>query len=148
METCILVASGTHASIYNSKKADLSDLTFVEKLNHLSNLEMNRDILVDRPGHFTTDSGARGDYEKADPKKVGEDRFALELARKIKDMLYAKKFKRLIVVSAPHFQGLLNEHLEISNGINVVNINKDYTGLELADLQEQLRKFTYDSERA
>jgi protein required for attachment to host cells len=144
METCILVATGTRASIYNAKKADLGDLEVVEHLDHLANLEMNREILADRPGHFVTDSGARGDYEKSDPKEVGEDRFALTCARKIKDTLYGKKFKRLIIASPPHFHGLLNKHLEVNN-IEIVHIKKDYTALKLAELVEQLRKFTYNN---
>jgi protein required for attachment to host cells len=148
VETCILIASGSRASIYQAKKADLSGMELVESFDHSINHEMNRDMLTDRPGHFATGSGARGDYEKADPKEAEKDKFALELARKIKEVLYGKKFKRLIIVSAPHFHGLFNEHLnkhhlDIEAG-NILHIEKDYTAFKPADLLKQLQKLIYE----
>lgn len=151
METCILVASGTRASIYKASRADLEDMQEIKQLSHEANRDMNRDMLTDKPGSYANSAGPRSDFQKADPKEEEKHKFALHLVHEIKELLYGSKFKRLIIAAAPHFQGLVKEkmkHLKFSNEITVEYLGKDYTASNRSDLLEELKKFSWDTAKA
>ena len=112
MTTCVLVADSGAARIY---LAD-SQLTRLDLLLELDNPEGRLtpgELASDRPGVQRKDSGgAHGLGGDRNPHEHASDRFAHTLCKQIHKLHQAGRFKDLRIAAAPHFLGLLRQHLD------------------------------------
>jgi protein required for attachment to host cells len=138
----ILVASSSKACIYSAENLHSDNLELVEEFRHPESKEKGTDLITDRPGHFSTDHGTRGTYEKSDPRKEEVEIFARELAAALKAGRNNNKYNQLILIAPPHFYGLINKHINFSVD-SLLHINKDYTHLTERDLIVQLHQHIY-----
>lgn len=110
--TWIVTANSNLCRIYhfdkNPEKIDL-----IKEINHPENKLKKREMLTtDRPGHYQTDGSARGAYSPhSDPKAVEVDSFSREIALELNHGRDANAYSTLILVTPPHMNGLLAEHL-------------------------------------
>jgi len=136
-KTWILVANAAHASVYQTENLRTHDAQLFKELEHPDSRKKSIDLVSDRPGHFKTDSGARGAFDKGDPKGQEFENFAIELAEEIKKGKVDGLFEKLVVVAAAPFYALLQKHLP--KNIDVIHIAKDYTQYSLADLNKSVK---------
>jgi len=139
MKTWIMVANSSIGQLYGIESLHNNDIVLLKEYFHPQSRQKGLDILTDKPGHFSTDHKARGTYEKADPKEIESDAFSRELANVINLGHNNHKFEKLILVTAPHFYGLINKHLALN--FEAVHIPKDYTKLKPHDLLISLRTY-------
>jgi protein required for attachment to host cells len=142
MKTWIIVASSSVGYLYQTDNLRNKDLILIKEFFHPRSREKGTDILTDRPGHFSTCHAARGTYEKAEPKELEADHFSRELVDMLNQGHNDHEFEQLILVTAPHFYGLINKHLNF-NIDKITHIPKDYTKLKASDLLKSLRTHLY-----
>ena len=144
MTSWILIANGSEARIYN-RSANRSGLQIVSEHQHPESRMKSADLISDRSGHYQSDSSSmgRGSYQEPTPPKEHEmERFAHELADTLDEGRMTRKFNRLVLVSPPHFSGLLTKqlHKEVKNLVST-NVGKDYTKVAENKLLEQLSPY-------
>ena len=144
MTSWILIANGSEARIYN-RSEKRSGLQIVSEYHHPESRMKSADLISDRSGHYQSDSSSMGHgsyQEPTPPKKHEMDRFAHELADSLDEARMTGKFNRLVLVSPPHFSGLLNKHMhkEEKNLISK-NVGKDFTKVSEHKLMEKIRPY-------
>lgn len=140
MKSWILVANASRAYLYNSDNLRTKDLQLVQKFNHPESREKALELASDRPGHYQTDHKTRSSYEKSHPKEEEAVNFAKQLALMLKEGHNNHEYEQLVIISSPHFYGLLNKNLFVKLD-NMHHIAKDYTDLTLQKMKEkELRK--------
>lgn len=142
MSIWILVASSSKACIYSAENLHSDELDLIEEFRHPESRKKGTELASDRPGHFSTDRGARSAYEKSDPKEETAEVFAIELANALKAGRTSNKYNQLVLIAPPHFYGLINKHIKFSVD-SIMHINKDYTHLTERDLIAQLHQHIY-----
>lgn len=142
MKTWVLVANAGVAFVYESENLRTKTLTLIKKLQHPASREKENELVSDRPGDYHAEHGARSGYEKPNPKEIEAENFARELAVMIVHSHNIHNFEQLILLSSPHFYGLINKHLTLKNG-KVIHIPKDYTKFSKNDLLDHVRKHLY-----
>ncbi len=135
----ILVANSAEAFLYSCENLRILDLVLIKEFTHPDSRKKISDLICDKPGHFKTDGGAHGSYEKGDPKKVEAEHFALELAKFVKSTVGSANNVKLIVVTPSHFCSLIKKHLDV-NIKDTICISKDYTKHQGKELIESLRE--------
>lgn len=84
-------------------------------------------------------AGRPGAESDTSPKEVEALRFARELADVLERGLAAHEYEELMLVAPPHFLGILKNtvNAQVSKHIHST-VDKDYTSLELPELEERL----------
>jgi len=135
----VLVANASEARLFNLVK---SDLELVEKFSHPESRMKGETLTSDRPGSYQSDINreGHGSYaEPTDPKEYEKDRFARELAGVLNEARSENRFSELVIVAAPHFHGLINQHLDDESSQKVSHhIEKDYTQVRDSDMLDTL----------
>ena len=144
MTSWILIANGSEARIYN-RSEKRSGLQIVSEYHHPESRMKSAELISDRSGHYQSDSSSMGHgsyQEPTPPKKHEMDRFAHELADTLDEARMTRKFNRLVLVSPPHFSGLLNKHMykEVKNLVSK-NVGKDFTKVSEHELMEKIRPY-------
>jgi protein required for attachment to host cells len=138
--TWVLVANASEAHLYATERLG-EEMTAIKQFTHPESRAKGATLASDRPGssHNTAvNSGTRGVPE--DPKDYEAERFASELADVLDKGRLDKAYRRLVVVAAPHFHGLLNTQLdEHTRDLVETSINKDYTAFDTRELPERLK---------
>jgi protein required for attachment to host cells len=115
-------------------------MTCLKKFSHSESRAKGSTLASDRPGHSQSRGaghGAMGD--PADPKDYEADRFAAELASELDTGRTANAYRRLVLVAGPHFNGLLNSHLnKHTHGMVEHCIHKDFTDCTERELPARL----------
>ncbi len=111
-ELWIVVAESSRARIFTAD-GPTGKLTELETLAHPESRLHDRELSSDLPG-VTFDSGGQGRHVKEQqvgPKAQAVVRFAEQVAARIDAGRTGGEFKRLVLVAAPEFLGLLRDKL-------------------------------------
>lgn len=139
--TWVLVANASKAYLYATEK--LGDkMTCLKDFSHPASRAKGTSLASDRPGHNQSRGMGRGSMgNPTDPKYYEANRFAGVLASELNAGRKANEFRRLVLVAGPHFQGLLNAHLNEHTRAMVENsIHKDFTDCAERELSNRLKK--------
>lgn len=120
-------------------------LTLLKELSHPENkLKASESLTSDKPGRYQTDSAAHGTYTPhSDPKSVQIDNFSREIANELNLGRNTRAYEKLIIITPPHMNGLLFQHLNKHVKELVVNtIQKDLHHLSSHDLLMFLKENT------
>lgn len=121
-----------------------AQLTLLKEISHPENKLKISDITTDRPGHYIAGQSARGAYSPPmDAKEVEIDNFSREIARELNKNRNKNDFDELIVIAAPHMNGLLFQHInkEVKNLV-INKIEKDLLHLSDHELLDFLKIHT------
>lgn len=142
MNTWVLVASASEARIFDTDRIG-EPMECIREFSHPEGREKGSDLVSDRPGHYKSKGTGHGAFiEQTDPREHEIDQFASELARELDKGRTENAYSKLVVVAAPHFHGLLNNHMnEHTRGMVVKDIQKDLTDCEMRELQTRLKEY-------
>lgn len=139
--TWVLVANAGEARLFGTDNINES-LHCLKEFSHPESREKGSELASDRPGHYQSKDTGHGAFaEHTDPKDYEADRFASELANELEKGRTANEYKKLVLVAAPHFHGLLKTHMnEHTRELVVNNIQKDFTSIETYELPKRLKE--------
>jgi len=142
MNTWVLVASASKARIFGTDQIGEA-MECMKEFSHPESREKVSDLTSDRPGHYQSKGTGHGAFvEPTDPKEHEADRFASELAMELDKGRTSKAYRKLVVVAAPHFHGLLNNHINKQTRAMIVSdIQKDLTSCEPRELPDRLKEY-------
>lgn len=139
--TWVLVANASEAHLYATERIG-KDMTILKDFAHPESRAKGATLVSDRPGSIRgrgSNASTRGEPDEA--KHFEAERFASELAEELDQGRTAKAYRRLVLVAAPHFYGLLKAQLTEHTLAMVENhINKDYTDCDVRELPERLKE--------
>ncbi len=95
---------------------------------------------TDKPGRTSASAGtARSAMEETDWHRLGEERFAAEIANTLYRLAHANKFEALVVVAPPKVLGNLRKafHKEVVDRI-IAELPKELTSHTLPDIEKLL----------
>lgn len=109
----VVTVNTNNCRIYHYQKHQ-NKLTLIKELSQPENRLMNRDIVSDRSGHYNKSmKSSRGTYEPpSDPKQNAIGHFSRDIAKLLNTAKQDKLYEQLILITAPHMLGLLNEQLD------------------------------------
>ena len=139
--TWVLIANGSEARLFE-KKNDPKLLSLIKEFNHPESRDKGLDLASDRAGNFNGEisKAAHGSFTEAtSPKEYEAERFAKILADELDAARNENRYNQLIIVSSPHFHGLLNGHMNehVAKMVDK-HIEKDYTDLKAEELLEKI----------
>ena len=142
MNTWVLVANASEARIFGTDKIGEA-MECMKEFSHPESRGKGSELASDRPGHYQSKGTGHGAFvESTDPKEFEADRFASELASELEKGRNSKAYRKLVVVAAPHFHGLLNSHInKQTRELIVSDIQKDLTDCEPRDLPDRLKEY-------
>lgn len=142
MNTWVLIANASEARIFGTDRVG-EPMECIKEYSHPESRQKGSELASDRPGHSQSKGTGHGAMvESSDPKEYEADRFAGELADELEKGRTSHAYRRLVVVAAPHFHGLLNNHMNEQTRSMVVNdIQKDLTDCNLRDLPTRLKEY-------
>jgi len=142
MTTWVLVADNSRARFFAAEKAsgplqEVRDLLYPEARLH------EGDLVSDKPGRDRNPgAGAHGLSSDATHKQDGADRFALEVCNELESARNGGAFRKLYVVAAPHFLGLLRKHQSPSLREMVAGeVDKNLTTQDGAAIRKHLPQY-------
>lgn len=140
--TWILVANASSALLYVNH-GPRKGLKKIKEFEHRASREKGLSLVTDRSGHGPG-IGHGALVPPTEPKHHEAQHFAQELARELEHGRTSNLYQRLILVSAPHFMGLLNGSLS-SHVRNLVSdsVEKDYTKAGEKELSSHLESCIY-----
>ena len=139
--TWILVANASQARLYANSGVK-KGLSLLKEFSHPESREKASELVTDQQGHYMGQGNGRGSFITREPKENEMEHFALELARELEQGRTHNSYARLILVSSPHFLGLLKARVS-SHVRDLISetLEKDYlraTDKELADHLEPM----------
>jgi protein required for attachment to host cells len=139
MTTWVLVADTSRARFFAAEKA-AGPLREVRDLLYPEARLREGDLVTDRPGSDRNPgAGTHGFGTDASHKEDGADRFALEVCGQLESARAGGAFRRLYVVAAPHFLGLLRKHQSSSLRQMVAGeVDKNLTTQDSAVIRKHL----------
>jgi protein required for attachment to host cells len=139
MTTCVLVADSGAARIYLADKR-LTDFDLLEELANPEGRLTRSEMASDRPGVQRNDGGgSHGLGGDRSPHDQASERFARSLCSKMHDLHQAGRIHELKIAAAPHFLGLLRQHLHKDcQAILGKTVNKDLLRADTATLAARL----------
>jgi protein required for attachment to host cells len=121
-----------------------TQLTLLKEISHPENKLRDIDLTSDKPGRYKASNSSHGAYsQRTDPKEIKIDDFSREIARELDNGRNTNAYKNLIIIAAPHMNGLLFQHFN-KNVKNLVthNLEKDFIHLADHELLEMLKTHT------
>lgn len=142
MVTWVLVTDMAVARLYQISNLRTEQLRLVQDYVHAEGRMQRRDITTDKPGHYKSDSGGRGSYEKGDPKKIEAEIFAQNLIKDLKTKCNFDIAHSVVIVAPPSMYKFIKKHLHLSNIYQnkVTYIMKDYIKYSDPLLLDALKK--------
>jgi protein required for attachment to host cells len=142
MNTWVLVANSNKARLFNTERIG-DEMVCVREFEHPESRQKGSELTSDRPGHYQSKGTGHGAFvETTDPRDNEVEKFADELADVLDKGRANNEYKKLVIVAAPHFMGLLNNHMdEKTRSFIISDINKDFTSYEDRELPERLREY-------
>jgi len=109
--TWVVIANASTARIYG--KNGQSHLSLITEFDHPASRKKARDLTTDGAGRYRARGGLAGGIysSRTNPKEVEADHFANQLAKFLDHHHKLNDFKKLLLVMAPPFQGLLKNHI-------------------------------------
>lgn len=145
--TWILVANASEAHLYSSPKAKLfngdASLDAIKDYSHPESRQKNHDLIDTKAGyHHSRHAGAGTFVESSDPHESELESFARELIHELNLHYQKNDFNELILAAPPQFHGKLNKYVNSQlNGLQVLNIDKDYTKFNAKSLAAMLKTY-------
>ncbi len=143
MEWVIITNTNT-CRIYNYDKKHVK-LSLLTEISHPDlKLKTSDVITTERPGHYHKGESARGAYEpRMDPKEVEIDRFSHEIAALLDKGRNENAYEKLIIITAPHMNGLLFKHLNKHvKELVAKNIQKDLLNMNEREITDFIKTHT------
>jgi protein required for attachment to host cells len=142
MTTWVLVADNSRARFFAAEKS-ASPLQEVRDLLYPEARLREGDLVSDKPGRDRNPhTGAHGVGNDASHKQDGADRFALEVCSELESARNGGAFRKLYVVAAPQFLGLLRKHQSSSLKQMVAGeVDKNLTTKDTAAIRKHLPDF-------
>lgn len=139
MTTCLLVADSGAAKIYIADKR-LTDIDLLEEMENPEGRLMRGEQTSDRPGVQRNDGGgSHGLGGDRSAQEHASERFARTLCSRLHDLHQAGRMHELKIAAAPHFLGLLRQHLHKDcQAILAKTVNKDLLRADTATIAAQL----------
>lgn len=130
----VVCANSSECNIYAYDKKAIK-LTTVKTLSHPESKLKGTDINSDGPGHYQAAGTARGSYAPDEKPQTQEARnFAKQIAMEVETGRTAHQYEKLIIVTPPAMQGLLNQHFKPQVQELVVKIiSKNYMSQHLKE---------------
>ncbi len=145
-DTWLVVANASQAQLYEAHLGvNGGHLELLKTLDHPASRLKAGELNSDRSGHFQGNNAGSASYEACvEPKKVEETRFAHELAQMLESGRTSHCYEHLILVSSPHFMGLLRGACNdrIHDCITAC-IEKDYTQFQGDMLAKRVSNHIY-----
>lgn len=148
--TWILVANSSFAQIFQTFKAKLfqsnghyqNELKPIHKFYHYQSRLKNSELISDKFGNYQGGvSGHSCFVEASDPKDLEVHKFAHEIADFLNDARLKREYDDLVIISNPHFQGILQNCLNNqTERLITATIGRDYTNISNKDLIKRLRE--------
>ena len=109
-DSLIIAVDGARMSVFRNKgEAFAPELELAEE--HHATSQKTSELGTDRPGRtFTSKSPRRGAHELTDLQQLEEDRFAIDAAERIEELV-SRQGADLVLVAAPRALGVLRKHL-------------------------------------
>lgn len=143
MNTWILVTNSSEARLCGAENFRVNDLRLIQEFSHPESRKKVTDLIADRKGHSTNDTGGGNSYEgKHDPKEVEAEHFALQLAKQLIAGFEKKQYDQLIVVAPAHFFAYIRKHIHVHIN-DITNIPKDFTKYPLLKLNSAIKKHLF-----
>jgi len=139
----IVVADEAKARILSTDKSP-DPLVEVKSLASSEASMLEQDLVSDKPGRSSDSSGVgrHSVGEKSEHKEQYAIRFAKEVSDDLDKNLRSGAFKKLIVIAAPRFLGLLRKELsQAVSGVVSLEVDKDLTMMEPKDIREHLPQY-------
>lgn len=143
MEWVIITNTNT-CKIYNHDK-NHSTLSLLKEISHPDfKLKTSETLTTDRPGHYNKGESVRGSYSPhMEPKEIEIDRFSHEIAEALDKGRKDNAYEKLVIITAPHMNGLLFKHLNKHVKELVKHtIQKDLQNMNDRELMEFVRTHT------
>lgn len=148
-KTWILVANASVAKLFETHRARLfnangsarEELKLIKKFYHEESRYKNADLLSDSFGKFHGGGSSSGSFHKhINAKDEEAQRFARLLMHELDSARKNHEYDDVVIVSNPHFQGMLREHIASPLRRCVSNyIEKDYTHIPIQKLATHLQ---------
>lgn len=139
MTTCVLVANAAQAKILTSENLRVGELKLVREFIHPESRKKAIELTSDKPGHYQTDGGGHGAFNKNNPKEIEAEHFAIQLAHELRSIVGHDQYRHFVIIAPAHFYGLMKKHIE-HHISDIVHISKDYTKYPLTKLTASLRE--------
>jgi len=139
MTTWVLVADNSRARFFATEKATSSLREVRDLLNPEARLREG-ELVSDKPGRDRNPgAGAHGFGSDASHKQEGAERFAWEVCNELESARNGGAFRKLYVVAAPQFLGLLRKHQSSSLKQMVAGeVDKNLTTQDSATIRKHL----------
>ncbi len=140
MKTWILVADSSRGRIF-SAETSTSALNEIETLVHPEGRLHEQEMDSDLPGKGRGAAGAGGHayQDETEPKEQEVIDFAKRIAKHLDDARKAKKYERLLIVSAPAFLGeLRNQFPDAVSKSICFDLDKNLTMHSTDDIRKHL----------
>jgi len=138
--TWILVCDASSARLFASRGRQ-AHLNLLREFDHPQGRATNHDLTTDRPGRVHQSAGPNSSAMEphTPPKIVEQGHFVQLLAGALHKGLDDNAYQHLVLVSPPHFLGLLRDALDQRVQQQVrASLDKDYTRLDVRALAEHL----------
>ena len=136
----VVVADGRKMLFFRNE-GDADDPNLVVEHAEAQDNPPDREQSSDAPGSAFSGTGAsRSSYEETDFHQLGEDRFAVETAERLRKRALANDFDKLVIVAPPRTLGELRKHYhkEVSGRL-IAELDKDLTGHRVPEIEAALR---------
>jgi protein required for attachment to host cells len=139
----VVVADATRARILSAEKP-ASELKELQTLTHPAARLHEGDLTSDRPGRDRngSTSGSHDVGHTTDAKQEEAIRFAGKVTEAVESGRASGKFKKLYIIAAPTFLGLLRKHYSsATRQLIAEEIDKNVTTNDLAKIRKQLPEY-------
>ncbi|HEX4046002.1 MAG TPA: host attachment protein [Gammaproteobacteria bacterium] len=137
----VVTANTNECRIYSYEK-NHAHLVLLKEIAHPElKLKTSDTLTTDKPGHYRANDSARGAYSPhTEPKEVEIAHFSKEIAEELDKGRNANAYEKLIIITPPHMNGLLFQHLNKHVQKMVVNnIQKDLQHLNDREIIDFLK---------
>lgn len=138
----IITANSNTCRFYHFDKHEAT-IDLLKELSHpVNKLKKSEYLTSDKPGHYGTNRAGSGSYAPhTDPKEAEIDSFAREIAQELNHSRTTNAYNHLIIVTAPHMNGLISKHLDKHvKELVTKEIQKDVMSLAQHELLSFLEK--------
>ncbi|WP_018862144.1 MULTISPECIES: host attachment protein [unclassified Thioalkalivibrio] len=111
----IVVADAARARILSCEGRACQGLHEIETLTHSESRVHAQELVTDRPGRSWSSASGDGRHamqESTDPSVNERNRFAREVAERLKSGYHKGTYQRLVILAAPQFLGALRDLLD------------------------------------
>jgi len=138
----VLASNSSRAYIYSAESA-IGNLTLVMEFDHPAARLHEQELTTDLPGR-AFDSGGEGRHamlQPVEPKRQEAINFAIQITDYLESARIEGRFKKLYIIAAPTFLGLLRERFsDALAGMVIREINKNLVNLHARDIRAHLPK--------